>query len=128
MNVEKAAYSREALSKALYHRLFLWIVQKINSVLSTEKVHSIFNLKSQLEKATSFIGVLDISGFEIFETNSFEQLCINYTNERLQQFFNHHMFTLEQEEYLKERIDWKLIDFGMDLQDTIDLIEKVCST
>lgn len=108
---QKAKSGRDALAKAIYHRLFLTIVKKINLVLSQEK-------------RNSFIGVLDIAGFEIFKVNSFEQLCINFTNEKLQQFFNHHMFTLEQEEYKKERIDWTFIDFGMDSQVTIELIES----
>ena len=104
--------SLEALAKSLYERTFGAIVDRINQTLEKSNDN------------TSFIGVLDIAGFEIFEHNSFEQLCINYTNEKLQQFFNHHMFVLEQEEYSRENIEWKYIDFGHDLQPTIDLIEK----
>ncbi|KAK2833007.1 hypothetical protein Q5P01_016896 [Channa striata] len=101
-----------ALSKAVYEKLFIWMVTRINQQLDTK-------LPRQ-----HFIGVLDIAGFEIFEINSLEQLCINFTNEKLQQFFNHHMFVLEQEEYKKEGIAWEFIDFGMDLAACIELIEK----
>ncbi|KAK9235482.1 P-loop containing nucleoside triphosphate hydrolase protein [Lipomyces kononenkoae] len=105
-------FSLHALAKTLYERGFAYLVNRINDVLERDSA------------STMFIGVLDIAGFEIFETNSFEQLCINYTNEKLQQFFNHHMFVLEQDEYARENIDWQFIDFGHDLQPTIDLIEK----
>lgn len=101
-----------ALCKTMYEKTFGWLVDRINTVLDRP------TSKSQ------FIGVLDIAGFEIFETNSFEQLCINYTNEKLQQFFNHHMFMLEQQEYAREDIDWDYVNFGLDLQPTIDLIES----
>ncbi|XP_028582551.2 myosin-15 [Podarcis muralis] len=111
-SVEQVSYSVGALSKSVYDRMFKWLVTRINRTLDTK-------LPRQF-----FIGVLDIAGFEIFDFNSFEQLCINYTNEKLQQFFNHHMFVLEQEEYKKEGIDWVFIDFGLDLQACIDLIEK----
>ncbi|BFZ03204.1 hypothetical protein BsWGS_06243 [Bradybaena similaris] len=111
-NLPQVTYSVAALAKSLYDRMFLWLVKRVNKTLDTKN------------KRQFFIGVLDIAGFEIFDYNSFEQLCINYTNERLQQFFNHHMFILEQEEYKKEGIDWEFIDFGMDLQAAIDLIEK----
>ncbi|XP_067128041.1 LOW QUALITY PROTEIN: myosin heavy chain, non-muscle-like [Centruroides vittatus] len=110
---EQVEFAVEAISKACYERLFKWLVHRINRSLDRTK-----------RQGASFIGILDIAGFEIFELNSFEQLCINYTNEKLQQLFNHTMFILEQEEYQREGIDWRFIDFGLDLQPTIDLIEK----
>ncbi|XP_065181021.1 myosin-10-like isoform X2 [Sycon ciliatum] len=112
-NKEQVEFSSQALSKALYERLFKWLVARINKTLDRTS-----------RKGCSFIGILDIAGFEIFKTNSYEQLCINYTNEKLQQLFNHTMFILEQEEYRSEGILWDFIDFGLDLQPCIDLIEK----
>ncbi|XP_075184990.1 myosin-10-like isoform X8 [Anomaloglossus baeobatrachus] len=110
---EQADFAVEALAKAMYERLFRWLVHRINRALDRTK-----------RQGASFIGILDIAGFEIFELNSFEQLCINYTNEKLQQLFNHTMFILEQEEYQREGIEWNFIDFGLDLQPCIDLIER----
>uniref|UniRef100_A0A8C6JUV5 Uncharacterized protein n=1 Tax=Melopsittacus undulatus TaxID=13146 RepID=A0A8C6JUV5_MELUD len=110
--VHQVHHAVNAIAKSVYEKLFFWMVMRINQQLDTK-------LPRQ-----HFIGVLDIAGFEIFEFNSFEQLCINFTNEKLQQFFNHHMFVLEQEEYKKEGIEWEFIDFGMDLAACIELIEK----
>uniref|UniRef100_A0A673C6B1 Myosin VAb n=1 Tax=Sphaeramia orbicularis TaxID=375764 RepID=A0A673C6B1_9TELE len=105
-----AVNGRDALAKHIYARLFSWIVGRVNNALkSSVRQHS-------------FIGVLDIYGFETFDVNSFEQFCINYANEKLQQQFNLHVFKLEQEEYMKEQIPWTLIDF-YDNQPCINLIE-----
>ncbi|XP_050955214.1 unconventional myosin-Va isoform X2 [Labeo rohita] len=106
----EAINGRDALAKHIYAKLFSWIVGQVNKALSTSS------------KPHSFIGVLDIYGFETFEVNSFEQFCINYANEKLQQQFNMHVFKLEQEEYMKEQIPWTLIDF-YDNQPCINLIE-----
>uniref|UniRef100_A0A8C3DMC2 Myosin VIIB n=1 Tax=Corvus moneduloides TaxID=1196302 RepID=A0A8C3DMC2_CORMO len=104
LNVVQAADGRDAFVKGIYGRIFLWIVNKINS--------AIFNPTSQKPKdRRQSIGLLDIFGFENFSNNSFEQLCINIANEHLQQFFVHHVFKLEQEEYLAEHIAWNNIDF-----------------
>ncbi|XP_039445231.1 myosin heavy chain, muscle isoform X14 [Culex pipiens pallens] len=111
-NKDQVTNAVGALCKGIFDRLFKWLVKKCNETLDTK------------QKRAQFIGVLDIAGFEIFDYNGFEQLCINFTNEKLQQFFNHHMFVLEQEEYKKEGINWAFIDFGMDLLACIDLIEK----
>ncbi|XP_044537539.1 unconventional myosin-Vb [Gracilinanus agilis] len=110
MSVQQVVNARNALAKHIYAQLFNWIVEHINKALHTSL------------KQHSFIGVLDIYGFETFEVNSFEQFCINYANEKLQQQFNSHVFKLEQEEYMKEQIPWTLIDF-YDNQPCIDLIE-----
>ncbi|XP_047435458.1 myosin-11a isoform X2 [Mugil cephalus] len=110
---EQADFAIEALAKAVFERLFRWILSRVNKALDKTK-----------RQGASFLGILDIAGFEIFEDNSFEQLCINYTNEKLQQLFNHTMFILEQEEYQREGIEWNFIDFGLDLQPCIELIER----
>merc|ERR1719193_17378 len=111
-NLEQVAFAISATSKSLFARMFDWVVALVNDSLDTPNPRK------------NFIGVLDIAGSEIFELNVLEQLLINYTNERLQQFFNHHMFVEEQEEYKREGIQWAFVDFGMDLVVTIELIEK----
>ncbi|XP_037585884.1 unconventional myosin-Vc isoform X3 [Cebus imitator] len=110
MTRPQAVNARDALAKKIYAHLFDFIVESINQALQFSG------------KQHTFIGVLDIYGFETFDVNSFEQFCINYANEKLQQQFNMHVFKLEQEEYMKEDIPWTLIDF-YDNQPVIDLIE-----
>ncbi|PIA27770.1 hypothetical protein AQUCO_07600141v1 [Aquilegia coerulea] len=106
-----AIVSRDGLAKTIYSRLFDWLVDKINISIGQDP------------NSKSIIGVLDIYGFESFKCNSFEQFCINFTNEKLQQHFNQHVFKMEQEEYTKEEINWSYIEF-VDNQDVLDLIEK----
>ena len=101
------------IGRKIYEQLFNIIVNKCNLTLLDPTM-----------KKIQYIGCLDIAGFEIFEYNGFEQICINFCNEKLQQFFNQHMFVLEQEEYVREGIDWANVDFGMDLQKCIDMFEK----
>jgi len=108
-----AANSVAGIARAIYERTFRLVVDKCNETLIDPTM-----------KKVQYIGVLDIAGFEIFDYNGFEQICINYVNEKLQQFFNQHMFTLEQEEYVREGLDWANVDFGMDLQKCIDMFEK----
>ncbi|XP_006442753.2 myosin-11 [Citrus sinensis] len=111
LDPQSALVSRDGLAKTIYSRLFDWLVDKINSSIGQDP------------NSKSLIGVLDIYGFESFKSNSFEQFCINFTNEKLQQHFNQHVFKMEQEEYTKEEIDWSYIEF-VDNQDVLDLIEK----
>ncbi|RVX05381.1 Myosin-17 [Vitis vinifera] len=111
LDPDSALGSRDALAKTIYSRLFDWLVNKINDSIGQDP------------NSKSLIGVLDIYGFESFKFNSFEQFCINFTNEKLQQHFNQHVFKMEQEEYTKEEINWSYIEF-VDNQDVLDLIEK----
>lgn len=113
LNQKQAIVVRDSIAKFIYSALFDWLVEIINDSLATEDVRA---------NAKSFIGVLDIYGFEHFKRNSFEQFCINYANEKLQQEFNQHVFKLEQEEYAREQINWQYIEFS-DNRPCIDLIE-----
>jgi len=133
LTIDQAYQARDSLCKHLYGTVFSWIVQKINASISVhdgssggheeaKRAPAKKTAQSKQSKLT-FIGLLDIFGFEIFAKNSFEQLCINYANEKLQQQFNQHMFTLEQEEYKQEGIEWQSISFK-DNQHTIDMIEE----
>ena len=102
-----------SIIKNVFGRLFRYLVDMCNNTLIDPTM-----------KKVNYIGVLDIAGFEIFDFNTLEQLMINFVNEKLQQYFNHHMFVLEQEEYMREGIEWVSVDFGMDLAKCIHLFEK----
>uniref|UniRef100_A0A452YHK4 Myosin motor domain-containing protein n=1 Tax=Aegilops tauschii subsp. strangulata TaxID=200361 RepID=A0A452YHK4_AEGTS len=112
LTLTQATDTRDALAKALYASLFEWLVEQINKSLSVGK-----------RRTGRSISILDIYGFESFDKNSFEQFCINYANERLQQHFNRHLFKLEQEEYVEDGIDWAKVEFE-DNQDCLNLFEK----
>uniref|UniRef100_A0AAR2JA17 Myosin IG n=1 Tax=Pygocentrus nattereri TaxID=42514 RepID=A0AAR2JA17_PYGNA len=114
---QEASYGRDAFAKALYERLFAWIVGRINSVIEVK------NYNPALHGKNTVIGVLDIYGFEIFDNNSFEQFCINYCNEKLQQLFIELILRQEQEEYHREGITWQHIDY-FNNQIIVDLVEQ----
>lgn len=116
LNYNQALIAKDSVAKFIYSTLFDWLVDNINKTLYDPKL-------DQQDQVCSFIGILDIYGFEHFEKNSFEQFCINYANEKLQQEFNQHVFKLEQEEYVREEIEWSFIEFS-DNQPCIDLIEN----
>ncbi|KAK6132839.1 hypothetical protein DH2020_033438 [Rehmannia glutinosa] len=113
LTLQQAIDTRDALAKFIYASLFDWLVEKINLSLIMGK-----------HNTSRAISILDIYGFESFKKNSFEQFCINYANERLQQHLNRHLFKLEQEEYELDGIDWTKVDFE-DNQDCLDLFEKI---
>merc|ERR1712110_977570 len=112
-NLNTVEVGINSIIKNVFVRLFRYLVDMCNNTLIDPTM-----------KKVNFIGVLDIAGFEIFDFNTLEQLMINFVNEELQQYFNHHMFVLEQEEYMREGIEWEAVDFGMDLAKCIDLFEK----
>merc|ERR1719187_1995866 len=110
---EQATMATGGIARAIFDRIFKWLIIKCNDTL----------IDATMKKA-NFCAVLDIAGFEIFEYNGFEQISINFVNEKLQQFFNHHMFVVEQEEYVAEGVEWAPVDFGMDLAACIIMFEK----
>merc|ERR1740119_75485 len=110
---EQATNAVGGIARAIFDRVFKWLIEICNGTLIDPTL-----------KKNNFCAVLDIAGFEIFEYNGFEQISINFVNEKLQQFFNHHMFVVEQEEYVAEGIDWVMVDFGMDLAAAIIMFEK----
>merc|ERR1719186_550965 len=112
-NIEQSNNAVGGIARGIYDRLFKWLIEKCNATLIDPTM-----------KKVNFVAVLDIAGFEMFEYNGFEQISINFVNEKLQQFFNHHMFVVEQEEDVKEGIDWVMVDFGMDLAACIIMFEK----
>ncbi|KAF3519728.1 hypothetical protein DY000_02059125 [Brassica cretica] len=112
LTLSQAIDARDALAKSIYACLFDWLVEQINKSLAVGK-----------RRTGRSISILDIYGFESFDKNSFEQFCINYANERLQQHFNRHLFKLEQEEYIQDGIDWTRVDFE-DNQNCLSLFEK----
>merc|ERR1719313_1434565 len=112
LTVKEAQFSLTALAKSLYSKLFDWIIDRVNTCFPYPQ-----------DKSMNYIGILDIAGFEYFQFNSFEQFCINFCNEKLQQFFNMRVLKDEQELYVKESIKFKEVEF-VDNQDCIDLIEQ----
>ena len=120
MNTHQSRDVRDAFAKGIYGRLFVHIVRKINMAIYKNSNNMLNSTISDSGNKSS-IGVLDIFGFENFDANSFEQFCINFANENLQQFFVQHIFKLEQEEYNLEAINWRHIEF-VDNQEALDLI------
>merc|ERR1712001_579552 len=111
--LEQAHMGVGGIARATFDRIFKWLIIKCNDTLIDKSM-----------KKANFCAVLDIAGFEMFDYNGFEQISINFVNEKLQQFFNHHMFVVGQEEYVREGIDWVMVDFSMDLAAAIIMFEK----